>query len=77
MLFRHKKKNIIKLKKYGFRSKEECVNLFISIRKIFRGKCLKFIENLFLTKTFVKIDSQFSKAFRIKKKVFIKVVLFQ
>jgi len=35
-----------------------------------RGKCLKFIENLYLSsKACVKIDSQFSKAFRIKKGV--------
>jgi len=35
-----------------------------------RGKCLKFLENLYLSsKACVKIDSQFSKAFRIKKGV--------
>ena len=35
-----------------------------------RGKCLKFIENLYLSsKACVKIDSQFSKASRIKKSV--------
>jgi len=100
--------NIIRPEQYGFRSRKECISLFISIREIclrrhfsnrdtyiafldlkkaydtvptynilnkieclgIRDKCLKFIENLYFSfKVFVKIDSQFSKAFRIKKSI--------
>ena len=100
--------NIIRPEQYCFRSKEECISLFTSIREIclirhfsnkdtyiafldlkktydtvptynilnkieclgIRGKCLKFIENLYLSsKAWVKINSQFSKAFCIKKGV--------
>ena len=46
-----------------------------------RGKCLKFIENFYLSsKACVKIDSQISKAFRLKKGVrqscFLSFILF-
>ena len=45
---------------YNILNKIECLGIC--------GKCLKFIENLYLSsKACVKIDSQFSKWFRIKK----------
>jgi len=107
--------NIIRPEQYGFRRKEECISLFISIREIclrrhfsnkdiyiafldlkkaydtvptyyilnkieclgIRGKCLKFIENLYLSsKACVKIDLQFSKAFRIKKRCSSRLLTF-
>ena len=47
---------------YNILNKLDCLGI--------RGKCYKFLENLYLTsKACVKLDSQFSEAFRIKKGV--------
>jgi len=102
------KHNFIRPEQFGFRSKEECISLFVSIREIcqrrqfcgektflafldlrkaydsvpifdilskiwnlgIRGKCFKFIENLYLTsKANVRVNSEYSDSFPIQRGV--------
>lgn len=102
------KHKFIRPEQFGFRSKEECISLFISIREIcqrrqfkgkstylafldlkkaydsvpifnilskieslgIRGKCFRFIKNLYLTsKANVRINMEFSESFRIERGV--------
>eukprot|EP00833_Pecoramyces_ruminatium_P003122 jgi/Orpsp1_1/1177154/evm.model.c7180000060391.1 len=102
------KHNFIRPEQFGFRTKEECISLFISIREIcqrrqflkkktflafldlkkaydsvpiynilskldclgIRGKCYKFIENLYLTsKANVRLNMKFSDSFSIQRGV--------
>ena len=100
--------NFIRPEQFGFRNKEECISLFISIRDIcqrrqlnnevtylafldlkkaydsvpiyniltklkclgIRGKCYRFLENLYLSsKACVKLDGQLSDSFDVMKGV--------
>jgi len=102
------KHNIIRPEQFGFRSKEECVSLYISIREIcqrqqfkgkktylafldlkkaydsvpiyniltkivnigIRGKCYKFIKNLYLSsKANVRLNMKYSDSFNVQRGV--------